>query len=289
MEKQVILEEQRQDFNEPEFYVDTAFLKLLIEEHPYHNPIIGYKETISAANKTGISEFYSTYYVPNNMNILIIGDIDTKSVVENIKQTFSQLEPKPVPKADFPKVKLPSAPKYESSERDIGFVYLALGYIGPQFESPDSYTMHVLSTIFSTGESSRLQKIIKTQKKLIVRGTSVYWPLRDLGIFKVTAIIEPTKRDEAVLTLINELNKFKTEPVSKDELSRAKKLIRAEYAQIQELIEDQGMDIGHWWATGNLDEYDNYLEHIDKVTIQNIVDAARKYFTAYTLFELKPS
>jgi zinc protease len=83
-EKKVILEEQRAQYNEPERYTDEQFILLLIDKHPYRDPTIGYKSTISAATREAVSDFYKTWYAPNNMNIVVVGDVKKEEILKKI-------------------------------------------------------------------------------------------------------------------------------------------------------------------------------------------------------------
>jgi len=96
-ELQVILEEQRSSFNNPEQHLDDEFAKLIIEKHPYRNPIIGYKDTIANMKREDIMQVYNEYYRPNNMNIVIVGDVDTADAVETVEKQLGDLEPGVVP------------------------------------------------------------------------------------------------------------------------------------------------------------------------------------------------
>jgi zinc protease len=287
-ELQVIVEEQRSSFNEPERYIDDQFGLLLIDKHPYKHPVIGYKDTILANTPETIKQFYNTWYVPNNMNIVVVGNIDKKNTLQKIQAAFADFKPKELPQLNLPKEEPNAQERYNSTFRDIGFTYVAVGYKGPSAQDDDQYTMMVLNTIFSVGESSRLQNIVKKQKNLITKGYSVFVPLNDLGVFETVLVVEPEKAGAAKAEIILQLNRFKTEYVTDEELQRAKMNIRADKVRSQEEIFQVGYDIGRAWIDGNLDDYPKFLDKINAVTKEDIRKAAQEYFTAYTMYEVKP-
>jgi zinc protease len=287
-EKEVVIEEQRSSFNEPERYLDDQFGLLLIDKHPYKHPVIGYKPTISAANRESIVQFYRTWYVPNNMNIVVVGDVNRDETVQKIKTAFESLTPQELPQLSLPKEELNTQERYASGFKDIGYTYAAVGYKGPDTKHQDQYAMMVLNTIFSGGESARLQNIVKKQKNLIVKGYSVFVPLNDLGIFETVLVLEPEKAGFAKAEIILQLNRFKTEYVTDEELERAKQSIRADKVRSQEEIFQVGFDIGQAWIDGNLEDYPKFIERINAVTKEDVKRVAQKYFTAYTMYELKP-
>ncbi len=287
-EKEVVVEEQRFSFNEPEKYLDDQFGLLLIDKHPYRNPVIGYKPTILGTTREDIIQFYNTWYVPNNINIVIAGDIDTPATLKKIKDAFKDLTPRPLPELNLRSEEPILAPKYNSSYKDIGYTYVAAGFTGPKTSDKDRYAMTVLNTIFSGGESSRLQRILKQEKNLITKGASVFIPLNDLGVFETIVVLDPEKTGQAKADLLLQLNKFKIELVTDEELARAKRIIAADRIKSHEEIFQVGFDIGQAWIDGQLEDYPNYLNHINEVTKEDIKSVAQKHFTAYTMYELKP-
>ncbi len=287
-EKEVVIEEQRFSFNEPEKYLDDQFGLLLIDKHPYRHPVIGYKETISASDREKIIEFYRTWYAPNNMNIVIVGDVNKQETVNKIKAAFATFNPAPLPELRLPQEAPVLAPKYNSSFKDVGYTYVAAGFTAPNAQDKDRYAMQVLNTIFAEGESSRLQSIVKKQKNLIVSGRSVFFPLNDLGVFEAIVTIEPAKAGAAKAELLLQLNRFKTELVTDEELQRAKTMIRTSRVKSQEEIFQVGFDIGQSWIDGNLDDYPQFISRINAVTKEDIKRVAKQHFTAYTMYEVKP-
>ncbi|MEM3154536.1 MAG: pitrilysin family protein [Candidatus Woesearchaeota archaeon] len=287
-ELEVVVEEQRFSFNEPERFLDDNFALLLIDKHPYRHPVIGYKDTILGTTKEDLVEFYNTWYVPNNMNIVIVGDVNRNEILKSVTEAFANFEPRPLPQLELPKEEPIKTPRYKSSLKDIGFTYIATGYFGPNATDPDRYAMTVLNTIFSGGESSRLQRILKQEKSLITRGSSVFVPLNDMGVFEAIIVVDPEKAGAAKAELLLQLNRFKIEMVTDEELARAKRTILADRVRSHEEIFQVGFDIGQAWIDGRLDDYENILSHINAVTKEDIKKVANKYFGAYTMYELKP-
>jgi zinc protease len=287
-ELEVVVEEQRFSFNEPEKFLDDQFGLLLIEKHPYRNPVIGYKDSILGTTRDDIIKFYNTWYVPNNMNIVIVGDVNKQEVLKSIKEAFKDFRPGELPVLSLPKETPATAPKYNSSYKDVGYTYVAAGFFGPNSTDPDRYAMTVLNAVFSGGESSRLQQILKQEKKLITKGASVFVPLNELGVFEAIIVMDPDKAGAAKAELILQLNRFKTELVSDEELARAKRTLLAERVRSQEEIFQVGFNIGQSWIDGRLDDYQNILSHINAVSKEDVKRVAQKYFGAYTMYEVKP-
>lgn len=284
-ELQVILEEQRKSFNNPLQHADDEFAKLLLDEHPYGNPIIGYKHSISNMTRQQIIEFYNTYYIPNNMHIIIVGDVDTPAIVNTVENAVGSLQPRALPEHDFSQTK-PTEPQYNSSTRELASHYIAMGYLLPESTHPDHYVLDVINALFSEMDSSRMQQKLK-QENLIIEGGSVSAQLRDIGAFEAYIVVDPDKRNEAVTALLTEIRRLTYEPVSKEELERAKTYIKAKRARDNEEIFHIGMELGEMWIDGIFNEYKTYNKHIDEVTQEDILRVTNTYFTDYTMYEIK--
>lgn len=287
-EKQVVVEEQRFSYNEPMKYVDDEWASLLIDDHPYEHPIIGYKDTILAPTREDIMSFYNTWYVPNNMNIVVIGDVDTQTIINEVTGAFGTLEEKPLPQLNIPPPTPVTQPRYNSSTRHLGFTYIAAGFITPAADNPDRYAMDVLTTILSGGDAARIERILKQEKNLIAKSLAGYTKLEHMGAFEIIMLTDPDKATRAKQELILQFNKLRNEPVSQEELERAKALIKADRVSSQEEIFEVGFDIGKHWIMGTLDERPDYIANINDVTAEDVRRVANKYFTAYTMYELKP-
>lgn len=287
-ELQVITEEQRFSFNDPLKYIDDQFAQLLIEDHPYKNPIIGTKDTILNATKKSISEYYKTWYSPNNMNIVVVGNIKPQKVVFEVENAFGQLTPQKLPETKHPEPTPPVKSKYNSSTKDIGYTYIATGYFAPKATDPDRYAMTVLNSILINGDNSRVERVMKQEKQLIAQGVGAYVPLIDAGVIQTILTVEPEKSGQAKAELLYQMNRFKTEDVSDEELERAKALLITQRLREQEELFQIGYAIGQAWIQGDLKIYTDYIDNINKVTKEDIRNVANKYINQYTMYELKP-
>jgi len=287
-ELQVIVEEQRFSFNNPTQYVDDQFAQLLITDHPYHNPIIGYKDTILNATRDSIVDYYHQWYAPNNMNIIVAGNIDKDYVVNTVQKEFANFEKRQLPELNIRKLEAPAQNLYNTSTRDIGYTYIATGYFAPKATDSDRYAMQVLNTILIAGDSSRIERILKQEKQLITQGVGAYVPLIETGVTQTILTVEPEKAGQAKAELLYQMNRFKTEEVTDEELERAKAIIITQRLREQEELFQIGFAIGQAWVQNDSTIYTNYIDNINKVTKEDIKRVANKYLTTYTMYELKP-
>ena len=77
--------------NSPQGKMYENFLQNMFLSHPYRNPLIGYEEDIKHLTATDVLNFQKKYYVPSNMVIAVVGDIDYEKDFEILKEYFSKI------------------------------------------------------------------------------------------------------------------------------------------------------------------------------------------------------
>jgi len=288
-EKEVILEEQNIVLNDPMMLTDHKFAQLLFKKHPYRHPILGYKDTIKGNMPDAIREFYKTWYVPNNMNLIVVGDVSKERVVKAAQKLLGDIKPKELPETNIPEEPEQKQMRYKvETKKGIENTYAAIGFRICNFRSPDWYAMRVLVQILDGSENSRIQRELVQEKHVVSSSQTFFVPLLDYGAIETLIVVQPKKENEAAQAVLDEFNRFKEEYVSDEELDSAKKQLQAGYALQQEEIAMQGVDIGRWWTAGNFEKQPQYIEDIFKVTKEDIMKAAKKYLTQPTIFMLKP-
>jgi zinc protease len=101
-ELEVVLEEFRRGEDNPGHVLAKAVEGTAYTEHPYKHPIIGYWETIEHTTRDDVLRFYHDWYVPENMTLVVVGDIATEAVKQEIERTFGALSARESPKRFVP-------------------------------------------------------------------------------------------------------------------------------------------------------------------------------------------
>ncbi len=176
------------------------------------------------------------------------GDFDTDKLLAQIERSFGKIPRGP----EVPKVTAVE-PKHLGERRVIVKRQAELpavfaGYIVPTLKHPDSYALEVLQGILSSGKSSRLYKSLVYEKQLALYAGGDYDNVStDPNLFYVYAGVMPGKTTEEVeKALYAEIDKFKNEPVTDDELQKAKNQIEASFIMGQDSIFNQAMLLGQF-------------------------------------------
>lgn len=282
-EKEVILEERRMRVdNSPIGKFIEEFLEVAFEQHPYRRPIIGYQEDLYTATRESVKEFFNTYYGPNNLIGVVVGDIDPAEVqrlAETYFGRFQAVGSKPAevtieePPQQAPRefaLELPSQPWY------------LVGYHRPAIESPDHVIYGMIEGILVRGRTSRLYKELVEDQQIALDVGSINGFPGDkypnmLVLYGITA---PGVSPDAVGEEIQqELERLKTEPVTAQELERVKTQARA--GLLRQLDSNSGMAalLAEYEAkTGSWRNIFTELEEIEAVTAEDIQRVAQATF-----------
>ena len=229
-EREVVKEERRlrTDNNPNEIF--EPVMKLVFESHSYGRPIIGWMEDLEAMSLDDCKEFYKSYYAPNNAILVLAGNFDIKKAKKWIKKYYGALKP----------AELKSRPSYTESaqtkqrvsrlKRAVRAPTLAFAYRGPKAGEEGSYALEVLNRILTSGESSRLHKLLVYKHKLALSVGGFYYSLRDEGVFLIFIRMTPGAELATVKRIfLAEMNKVLSEDVKDKELLKSARAIMGEY------------------------------------------------------------
>ena len=249
------------------------------ERHPAGYPVIGYAPIVAAITLDDLMGYYNDRYVPDNVVISIVGDVDARQALAAVAQKFAGFERRSVAPAVLPADKPISSPRTRSRYMDMPHVLVNMAWPSVELTHPDLYALDTLDYILTRGESSRLAKAIKNDKSLVLSissysGTPPMYP----GSFVIQARIEPAKLAQARQAIIDELDELKANGVSKEEVATAKRQKIADHISSLQTMEGQADQMGRdLLSTGDAHFSDDYVARIQSVTSEEVVDVARKY------------
>jgi predicted Zn-dependent peptidase len=199
-ERQVILEELHLANDEPEDVVHTELAEALFPDHPLGWEIAGTEESIEAMTPEAIRAFHDEWYHDGNLVFAAAGPFAHDEVVAALLDRF---EPR-TRGAAVPRV--PPGARTEprrSVVRPVESAHVALGWRAVGYEDPDRYALAVANQLIGVGLSSRLFQEIREERGLAYSVYSSMTSYSDSGVFDVYAGTTPSKVDE-VLRLVDE-------------------------------------------------------------------------------------
>jgi zinc protease len=224
-ERDIVKNERRQGLeNQP---YGRAFMllsqNLYPAGHPYSHDVIGSHEDLTAASVDDVTEFFKTYYTPNNLSLAITGDFEIADAKRLIEKYYGPIPPGPA--LDRPRHWVPaleSAKVIEVNDR----VPQARTYIAwptPAIFDPGDGALDLVSMILSSGLSSRLNQALVYDQKLCTNVNSFQNSEEISGFFAIIATARPGASLAQVEQVIGEqISRLAKEGPSAEELSRAK-------------------------------------------------------------------
>lgn len=278
-EMTVVRNEFEQGENDPTSALDKEIWAASYLAHPYHHSTIGWRSDIENVPIEKLREFYNTFYWPNNATVTVIGDFDKNNALELIKKYFGAIPRSP---HEIPQV-YTEEPEQQGQRRVIVKRAGQLGVVGVSYKTPagldeDTYAIHVLDNILTSGRTSRLYKTI-IDKNLGVNISSWYSTFKDPGLFPIYVTLSPgVTHAQVEKVILEEIEKIKNEGVTKEETERAISQIEARTAYGRDGSFSVASQINEAIAIGDWTYYVTYPEKISKVTPEDIKRVVEKYF-----------
>jgi len=281
-EKNIVLKEIAMVNDEPRFYQWILLQKSLFLKHPCKNPTYGDVNIIKGLTKDKILKYFNKYYVPNNMVVSIVGDVDNWK--EEMKKYF--IAPKRMlPKEDV--VKEPRAVKnnVKVEKRKITNTYVVLGFKTVPEGSQDSYVLEVINGILGRGQSGRMFTEIRSNRGLAYDVGTQNISEVTFGYFAIYATVDKKNVNLVKDLIVKELYRLKN--VNELDLKEAKDFVEGDYL----LDLDDGQKVADqvlfWEQLGDANKMKDFVPRIKKVTINDVKRVVNEYFNNYTMVVLE--
>jgi len=277
-ERQAVLEEININEDSPFWKAYRASMaELFGHKHPYSKNVLGSKENVSGVPRDSVYAYYKRYYAPNNMTMVIVGDVDAAKTLELVKKYFGDIPKGEVPHDNYnPPVKHTKV-KEIKIEKDIGQAYLLMSMIGPKADSPDQFPLDIMATLLGGGESSRLWKELKDELGRVYSTGFSFYTSKYEGTMFSYALLDPANIPRVEAAINKVLEDVKENGFTEQELRKAKNSIKTGHYMSLE----RGLDIADKHA-----QYDSFIgyefveaypDNIESVTLADLNEAARTY------------
>jgi zinc protease len=290
-EREVVKEERRMRIeNQPYGRLNEIIYDHAFTVHPYKHPTIGSMKDLEAASLDDVRDFFRTYYVPSNATLVLVGDFDTKEAQALVTQYLGR-----VPKAahevprDIPKEPPQTKEKHVTIEESWELPAVVVAHHITFDGHPDSYPLHIASKVLSDGQSSRIYRKLVYDKQLALAAFGGGNIIEHPNLFFAVAIVHPSKSpDEAIETLIAELDRLRNEPISAAELQQAKNQFARDYIFSRESNKDKASHLGHAVVIhDDIKTADGEFDIFMNITAADVQRVAKTYFTPESRLVMK--
>jgi len=296
-EQKVVVEERRlRTEDDPVNSLYEELVATAFKAHPYQWPVIGWMHDVASLQLADLRQHYDRYYQPNNATLVVVGDIDPAATLQAILETFGQIPRGPDP-PPFRALEPPQQGERRTEitrEAQLPAVFMA--YHTPNLTEADAFPLEVLSLILAQGRSSRLhRRLVYEAKVALDAGAEYEFATASPSLFVFYAQPLPGKSLAYVEQLLEaEIDKIKNQPVSEQELRKAKNQTEAAFIMGQDSLFYRGMLLGRYQTIGSWQRLNDIVPGIRAVTAADVQRVAQKYLvktnrTVGILNPLKPS
>ena len=282
-EVEVVREERRfRTDNSVPGLLDEALYTTAFFASPYGWPVVGWMNDLERITRDEMVDYFRTYYAPNNCILIVAGDYDRKTIRERVRKHFGG-----IPRQTPPPPPVNSEPEQRGERRvEVHYpsetVSFQVGYKAPSVKSPDGYTLQVLSTILSGGESSRLHQALVYTQRIALSARAYYQPGLEPGLFELSVEMAPGKTAaEGEAALYAELDRLAKDGPSERELQKARNQAEASFVQQLKTNNGVGQTLGFYeHVYGDYRKMFTAIDSYRAVTAADCKRVAREIFDA---------
>ena len=279
-EKQVVLEELAQGEDDPWRVLSQEVQSALFQRHPYRRPVIGYTDTLKALGVGEMRDYYERFYHPGNAVLVVSGDFEPARALELVRKHLGSI-PAGKPYAEADAFRAPAAPPRGEQRLvlrwDDAASRLCIAWPTVALGTDEDCILDLVSTLLTGGRLSRLYRRLVIEER-VATSISTHNDTRvESGCFWLFAECAQDTKPEKLERLIDaEFALLACEPVSKAELSRAKRIIAAGEAHDAESVSDLAEDLGEFAIDADWRLALRTLERIARTSAEELRAASAK-------------
>lgn len=289
-ERTVIHEEIRLRIDSPQTHLVDMAIEHLFAGTVYSKNVIGSVEDLANVNRNEVLDFYARYYVPNNMVLVVTGNVDAGAIFSQAQELFGHLKAQTVPYTGYITIPELETVVYLGEERPVQQSYVFIGHPAPGSTTHEAAALTMTGVILGGGRSSRLYKRLIEEEQIVTSVSASYSGFAEIGLFGILAQLDPSNRDLMLEIVREELAQLQSELVTEAELARARTIARSSLAFSTESSTNVAMYLGQMEIYGGVMGAVNQSMVLEQITAEDIQRVAQNYLNpdAYIHSEISP-
>jgi zinc protease len=268
--------------SDPSRLAEMQFHALIFNRHPYGRPVWGDLESAQRTSCEDLQDFYRAHYLPNNANLVIIGELSPSRVMDLIREKLGGWTKGQRVEVQYPKLvgrENFSTFLIERKEQGDAAVVLVFGHLAPSRSNADYFSLEILNLILGElGPSSRLGQEFQARKishQTLKSNIEFY---KAGGEFRVVTLVPAASVTVALQSISDVIDSLKHTPITESELSAAKASLVRQYVAIlnsHRLIADQAIAMELYNLAS--DFLVTFPKKIEQVTTGRVQEVAKTY------------
>ena len=286
-ERDVILREIAMGNDDPDHRLGEALFDTAFRQHPYKYPIIGYKDVFSAVTREDLVAYYRARYVPNNLVVVVAGDVDPAAVRVLVETHFGT-----APRTKLaPVLVLPEptqlAPRALHRHEDVELTRAGLSWQIPGLTHVDAPVLDLLAVLLGQGDSSVLWQEIREKARLVHSIDATSWNPGDTGLFYISYICEPKHREATARRVRRELDRVALKGFTSAQIRKGLRQLVVGEINTRKTMSGQASRLGAAEVVaGDVNFGKSYFARLARVSAADLRRVLRAYLAADRVTEV---
>jgi len=290
-QNEVVKEEKRLRVDNSPYGAFLAEVKKnMFDKHPYRWATIGSMDHLDAASLEEFIAFNKKFYIPNNAVLVVAGDID-KAVAKDLVQKYFGTIPRgaDIIRKRFIEEPITKTRKAVYHDANIQIPAMVTAYRTPAMTTRDAYVLELISTVLSSGKSSRLHKKLVDEKKMALMVGSFNLSQEEYGLYFTFAMPLGDTSMQALLKEIDEeVVKMQTELISEKELQKLKNKMENQFVNSNASVEGIAHSLASYYMLyDDVNLINTEIDIYNSITREEIRAVAKKYLNPNQRLELE--
>lgn len=277
-EKDVILREFAMGKDSPQRVHGKLLYGTAYRVHPYRVPVIGFEDVFKTMSRDHLEDFFHQHYVPDNMILAVVGDIDPDEVLAHVKELFKDFTRKaraPVVLPDEP-AQLTARTARETGSYQVSRLHWT--YHTVSVDHPDAPALDILSSIFGDGRSSILNRKIREELHLVHSINAWSHTPAQGGMFGISATFDPDNETKVIEAIRDIFTEYSTKSFTQEQIDKAKRnYFISELGALQTMSGQASSYASGEYYAGNPRFAEQYLSMVDQVDDKRLHEVLKTY------------
>jgi zinc protease len=272
----VIIQEARRKLDNPAAVAQETLFETMFDVHRIRRWRIGTEDVLSGLTRDDVWTYYRNLYRASNTILVIAGDVDPDAAFDLAQRCYGGMDAGEPLRDVGPREPERDEFRYREMDGDIAQSHAEWGWRAPAATDGDAPILEVLAIALGQGRASRLYRHVRDAGHAAAISSYCYTP-GDIGIFGISAEIEPQDAAAALAATARVLQQVREHGFTADEVERARNIFEARMIRRTETAEGQANLIAEWQAHGDWRRAENHLARAMAATPAQLSAAARRY------------
>ncbi|BFM38947.1 peptidase M16 domain protein [Synechocystis sp. LKSZ1] len=281
-ERDVVLEEIRGSEDDPDWLVFQSLCQSLYPNHPYGRSVLGTAAQLQGYTPNQMRCFHRTHYQPDNMTVVMVGDVPESQALQLIQNTFEQFfVPSECPPTHFEaSPPLVEIRRQEHVWPNLGAAQLMMGWTGPGINRlEDNIGLDLLSAVLTGGRCARLVRQLREERQWVADIHGSFSLQKEASLFSLTAWLGPEYLERVEAWIRDSIRHLQQAPISAEELARAQRLLCHDYIFSTETPGQLAGLYGYYHTLASAESALAYPQIIQNLTAPTLQKLAQQYLS----------